>query len=96
MYPVPNSPGVELCGAKPAVIAAWHRPNVYPGEPTFVPVPGSADRTEGTIMFKTLDGSTGLSHLVLCDAKTLKTKSEAVLPVRVPFTVHGGWFPKDA
>uniref|UniRef100_A0A7S2IVR4 Carotenoid oxygenase n=1 Tax=Haptolina brevifila TaxID=156173 RepID=A0A7S2IVR4_9EUKA len=87
---------VELCGAKPAVIAAWHRPNVYPGEPTFVPVPGSADRTEGTIMFKTLDGSTGLSHLVLCDAKTLKTKSEAVLPVRVPFTVHGGWFPKDA
>ena len=83
---------VELCGARPTVAAAWHRPNVYPGEPTFVPEPGSLDRTAGVIMFKTLDGNTGHSHLVLCDAKTLQTKTEATLPVRIPFTVHGSWF----
>jgi len=86
---------VELCGPKPAVVAVWHRPNVYPGEATFVPEPGSADRTAGVLIFKTLDGNTGLSHLVLCDAKTMQTKTEAVLPVRVPFTVHGNWFPEE-
>merc|ERR1712176_140099 len=39
----------ELCGDKPKVAAAWHRDNVYPGEASFIPKPGSADKTEGVL-----------------------------------------------
>eukprot|EP01062_Namystynia_karyoxenos_P064650 TRINITY_DN5767_c0_g1_i2.p1 TRINITY_DN5767_c0_g1~~TRINITY_DN5767_c0_g1_i2.p1 ORF type:complete len:578 (+),score=210.79 TRINITY_DN5767_c0_g1_i2:71-1735(+) len=82
----------ELCGEKPAVAAAWHRPNVYPGEASFVPKPGGTDKTEGVLLFKALDGNTGKSLLIVADAKTMATIAEAELPVHVPFTVHGNWF----
>lgn len=84
----------EICGEKPKVAAAWHRPNVYPGEAAFVPKPGSEDKTEGVLVFKTTDGTTGKSSLVVADAKTLNTISEAELPIRIPFTVHGNFFAR--
>jgi len=83
----------ELCGDKPKVAAAWYKANVYPGEATFVPKPGSADKTEGVLLFKALDGNTGKTLLLVVDAKSMETISEAVLPVHIPFTVHGDWFP---
>lgn len=87
----------ELCGQEaPRVAAAWHRPNVYPGEASFIPQPGSNDKTEGVLIFHAHDGSSGKSSLVLADAKTLTTIAEAELPVRVPFTVHGNWLPRMA
>jgi carotenoid cleavage dioxygenase-like enzyme len=85
----------ELCGDAPKVAAVWHRANVYPGEATFVPKPNSPDKTEGVLLFKALDGNTGKSIFVVCDAKTLDTLAEAELPVHVPFTVHGEWFPSN-
>lgn len=83
----------ELCGESPRVAAVWHRPNVYPGEASFVPKPGSADKTEGTLVFKAHDGNVGKTSLVVADAKTMETVAEAELPIRIPFTVHGNWFP---
>merc|ERR1712137_185936 len=85
----------ELCGEKPAVAAAWYRPNVYPGEASFVPKPGSADKTEGALVFKAHDGNVGKTSLVVADAKTMETVAEAELPIRIPFTVHGNWFPNS-
>lgn len=83
----------ELCGEAPRVAAAWHRPNVYPGEASFVPKPGSADKTEGVLVFKAHDGNVGKTSLVVADSKTMETVAEAELPIRIPFTVHGNWFP---
>jgi carotenoid cleavage dioxygenase-like enzyme len=84
----------ELCGDKgPVVAAAWHQPNVYPGEASFVPKPGSKDRTEGTLIFHAYNGALDRSYLVVADAKTMKTIAQAELPVNIPFTVHGNWFP---
>lgn len=87
----------ELCGADgPRVAAAWHRPSVYPGEASFVPKPGSSDKTEGAMVFHAFDGNSGKTLLIVADAKTLDTLAEAELPVNVPFTVHGNWFGKMA
>lgn len=86
---------VELCGAAPVVAAAWHRPHVYPGEASFVPKPNATDKTDGVVVFKALDGNTGASLLVVADARTLATIAQAVLPVRVPYTIHGNCFPRE-
>jgi len=83
----------EICGDVPRLAATWYRANVYPGEPSFVPKPGSSDKTEGTLVFKAFDGNSKQSLLVVCDAKTLTTISEAVLPIQVPFAIHGDFFP---
>jgi len=86
---------VEMCGPEgPRVVAHWHQRNAYPGEPQFVPKPGATDKTEGVIMFKTYEGDTGLSKFIILDAKTLKTRTTAVLPRRIPFTVHGNYYSK--
>lgn len=45
-------------------------------------------------MFHTYEGDTGLNKLIIADAKTLKTMTTAVLPVRVPWTIHGNYFSK--
>jgi len=86
----------ELCGEKPTVAAAWYRPNVYPGEASFVPKPGSTDKTEGALIFKAFDGVKNTTSLVVADAKTMATLAEAVLPINIPFTVHGNWFPASS
>lgn len=86
----------ELCGDKPTVAKAWYRPNVYPGEVSFVPKPGSTDKTEGALVFHAYDGNTDKTSLVIADAKSLATIAEAVLPVNIPFTVHGNWFSASA
>jgi len=84
----------DLCGADgPKVVASWYRPHTYPGEVSFVPKPGSKDKTEGVVMFKVYEGDTKLSKIIVADAKTLKTLASAVLPVPVPFTVHGNFYP---
>jgi len=83
----------EICGDKPVVAAAWYRPNVYPGEASFVPTPGSSDKTDGVLLFKALDGNTGKSLFIVANASTMETMAEAELPVHVPFTVHGQFFP---
>jgi len=83
----------DLCSpGGPKVAAHWYQRNVYPGEPRFVPKPGASDKTEGVLIFKVYEGETGLSKIVVADAKTLKTISTGVLPVHIPFTVHGQWY----
>ena len=84
----------ELCGQDgPKVVASWYQPNAYPGEAQFIPKPGSQDKTEGVVTFKIYEGDTKLSKIIVADAKTLKTLAYAVLPLRVPFTVHGNFYP---
>jgi carotenoid cleavage dioxygenase-like enzyme len=85
----------ELCGDEPRIAAAWYRPNTYPGEAQFVPKPGSKDKTEGLLLFKTYEGDTRKSKLIVADATTLETVAEATIPIHVPFTVHGNWYPTD-
>merc|ERR1712000_527802 len=87
---------VELCGPEgPKVAASWYQRNAYPGEAQFVPKPGSKDKTEGVMIFKIFEGDTGYSKIIVADAKTMKTIASATLPIRIPLTIHGNWYPTD-
>jgi len=83
----------ELCGEAPKVAAAWYRKSWYPGEASFIPKPGSEDKTEGVLLFQAYDGNADKTSLIVADAKTMDTIAEAELPVNIPFTVHGNWIP---
>ncbi len=71
--------------------AAYH--HFYPSEPKFVPRPGAADEDDGTLVFTALDGATRKSSLIVADAKTMQTVSNATLPTTVGFTTHGEFYP---
>lgn len=86
---------VLICGeGGPKVVASWYQRNAYPSEAEFVPKPGAADKTEGVLIFKTYEGDTKLSKIVVADAQTMQTLTTAVLPVRVPWSVHGNFYPR--
>jgi beta-carotene 15,15'-monooxygenase/beta,beta-carotene 9',10'-dioxygenase len=71
--------------------AYWSRPEVYPGEPIFVPGDGGTE-DEGTLLFIALDGQKERSLFVTLDAKTMGEIAVVELPSRIPFTAHGQFF----
>jgi carotenoid cleavage dioxygenase len=65
-----------------------------PGEPVFVPAPGSdPDGDEGFVMSYVHDDRTSSTELVILDAARFDQKPVArvKLPQRVPFGFHGSW-----
>ena len=77
---------------------AWGLPNQYPSEPVFVPRPGATEEDDGVVLTVVLDGTKGAdglgeSSLVILDAKTMTELARAKSPVRIPYDVHGHFFP---
>jgi carotenoid cleavage dioxygenase-like enzyme len=73
----------------------WSRPDVYPGEPMFVPA-ASGDEDAGTVIFIALDGQKERTLFVTLDAKTMGELDVVELPARIPFTAHGQFFKAPA
>lgn len=48
------------------------------------------------MIFKTYEGDSKLSKIIVADARTLQTLTTAVLPVRVPWTVHGNFYTRTS
>jgi beta,beta-carotene 9',10'-dioxygenase len=67
----------------------WREDGCYPGEPVFVPRPGSVDDDDGVILSVVLDGLRGESFLLVQDAATFAEIARARAPVVVPFGFHG-------
>ena len=65
----------------------------YPGEPCFVPRPGSSSEEDGYVVSYVYDEATNKSDLVILDARRFADDPVAVihLPVRVPNGLHGSW-----
>ena len=70
-------------------------PGRMTSEPVFVRKPGAAAEDEGWIMSSVYDPDRDLSDIVILDAQDFAGEPVATihLPVRVPFTFHGGWAP---
>eukprot|EP00746_Dinoflagellata_sp_MGD_P094154 gnl/MRDRNA2_/MRDRNA2_37322_c0_seq1.p1 gnl/MRDRNA2_/MRDRNA2_37322_c0~~gnl/MRDRNA2_/MRDRNA2_37322_c0_seq1.p1 ORF type:complete len:535 (+),score=92.26 gnl/MRDRNA2_/MRDRNA2_37322_c0_seq1:86-1690(+) len=69
----------------------WHKPNMYPGEPFFIP--GDSDgETDGHVIFVALDGERRASDLVILDGQTFEEVSVTNLPAHIPFLAHGQFF----
>ena len=62
-------------------------------EPVFVRKPGAAAEDEGWIMSCVYDPERHRSDIVILEAQDFAGEPIATirLPVRVPFTFHGGW-----
>jgi carotenoid cleavage dioxygenase-like enzyme len=78
----------------------WYRAGWYPSEPFFVADPNSDSEIlypedQGTLMFVALNGHSGVSHFITLDATTMREVINVELPVRVPFTAHGEFFPSS-
>jgi len=69
----------------------FHRDALFPSEAYMIPT--SDDEEEGLLVFTAYDGIAKSSSFVVLDAKTMTELGEIALPEKVPFTIHGDWFP---
>lgn len=79
---------VKLDLEEPAV-RTWHTAGCYPGEPVFVPRPGTGREDEGVVLSVVLDTRRSVSFLLMLDAATFQERMRAELPHHVPFGFHG-------
>jgi beta,beta-carotene 9',10'-dioxygenase len=72
----------------------WTEPGTYPGEPVFVPAPGTDREDAGVLLSVVLDPAAGTSFLLILDAATLGEIARARVPHHIPFGFHGDFFPQ--
>ena len=70
----------------------WSEKDCYPGEPVFVPKPGSEKEDEGAILSIVLDTSSKKSFLLVLDSATFEEQARAQIMHHVPFSFHGNFF----
>jgi beta,beta-carotene 9',10'-dioxygenase len=70
----------------------WHESDCYPGEPFFVPSPGSKNDEEGVLISVVLNSTTEVSFLLILDAINMKEIARAELPEPVLYGFHGEFF----
>jgi beta,beta-carotene 9',10'-dioxygenase len=70
----------------------WGEENCYPGEPVFVPAPGSREEDTGVVLSVVLDAASGTSFLLVLDAASFVEVARARVPHHVPFGFHGQYF----
>ena len=71
----------------------WWEDGTYPGEPVFVPSPGSRGEDDGVLLSVVLDAYRNNSFLLVLDAATLVEIGRAECPHPIPFGFHGNYFP---
>jgi len=69
----------------------WAKENWYPSEAIFVPT--GTEEADGVLVFTALDGVNGISHFITVDAATMTEVTNLALPVHIPFTAHGEFYP---
>jgi beta,beta-carotene 9',10'-dioxygenase len=72
----------------------WFRDGCYPGEPVFVPAPGSTAEGDGVLLSVVLDARRGVSFLLVLDAQSLAEIARAECPHSIPFGLHGSYWPQ--
>ena len=76
----------------PGKVTTWMRPASFPSEPTFLA--SGEEEGQGALLVTVLNGTSGRSSFLTLDATTMQPTLEVPLPVRIPFTTHGQWYPR--
>jgi len=71
----------------------WYSKSQYPHEPIFIPNPDGEREDDGVIITTVFDGITEKTYVILLDAITFTEINRLNLPNRIPFPLHGQWFP---
>ena len=66
----------------------------YPGEMIFIANPDGVEEDDGVLITISFNGETQQSYVLLLDAKTFEEIDRAYLPINIPFSFHGNWFPE--
>jgi beta,beta-carotene 9',10'-dioxygenase len=74
----------------------WHEHGCYPGEPVFVPAPGSQVEDEGVVLSVVLDAAAKRSFLLVLDAAGFHELARAEAPHHIPFGFHGDFKREEA
>ena len=73
----------------------WFTESHYPGEMFFIPNPEEGtEEDDGILITISFDGEREESYVLLLDGITFEEIDRAYLPVKIPFSFHGNWFPE--
>jgi beta,beta-carotene 9',10'-dioxygenase len=73
------------------IALSWSQAGCFPGEPIFVPRPGSTEEDDGVVLSLVLDLPNQSSFLLLLDAKDFHEIAKAKAPFAIPVGLHGYW-----
>lgn len=71
----------------------WEQAGCYPGEPIFLPAPGSCEEDDGVLLSVVLDAGHERSFLLVLDAADLTELARADAPALIPHGIHGTFTP---
>lgn len=70
----------------------WSERGCHPGEPVFVPKPGSTLEDDGLILSVVLDSKKKNSFLLVLSAQTFEEIARAEVPHHIPYGFHGQYY----
>lgn len=73
-------------------IQSWGKPNYYLGEAVFVARTNGQDEDDGVLLSIAFNASTQLSSLMMIDALSMHLIAEVLLPLHIPFGLHGNFY----
>lgn len=71
----------------------WHESGCFPSEPVFIERPGAKDEDDGVIVSGVVGTGGRKSFLLVLDAASFEELARAVIPSRLPQSLHGNFFP---
>jgi len=93
---------INLCTAKSVALGAlpattptvtvFTQPNLFLGEPIFVPNTGATAEDDGHLLVVSRDGNDNKTKLLVIDAKTMKLVASSTSPFPLMFEFHGAYF----
>jgi beta,beta-carotene 9',10'-dioxygenase len=73
-------------------LAVWSEGGCHPGEPVFIPRPGSVQEDDGLILSVVLDSNKGNSFLLILNAQSFQEFARAEVPHHIPYGFHGQYY----
>ncbi|XP_028392453.1 beta,beta-carotene 9',10'-oxygenase-like [Dendronephthya gigantea] len=71
----------------------WYQSGCFPSEPVFIERPGAKDEDDGVIVSGVVGTGGEKSFLLVLDAASFEELARAVIPSRLPQSLHGNFFP---
>lgn len=72
----------------------WYTPNHYSGEMYFIGNPENKSEDDGILITIVYDGPKEQSYLLMLDANSFTELNRAYLPVNIPMSFHGMYYPE--
>jgi len=86
---------IKYDACKEKVVAKWAKAYNLPNEPYFIADPNGNEEDDGVILTVSYNFNEDTSSLVVIDPKSMSTLQEYVIPFRIPWSFHSGFWGDD-